>query len=61
MAGLPLTGNDLRKTEMEYNGKFGHTIGQIQQIDIMSRCKICYKPCCIVTKGRQFTIQKRQL
>ena len=29
MAALPLTGNYHRKEEMEYHGKFGHTLGLI--------------------------------
>ena len=42
MAALPLIENDLLKAEMEYNGKFGHTIGQIQKIDLMSTMGIYY-------------------
>ena len=42
MAALPLTVNNLHNAEMEYHGKFGHTIGSIQRIDIMSRIDICY-------------------
>ena len=41
IATLPLTINDLHKSEMEYHGKFGHTIGRIQHIDIMSIIGIC--------------------
>ena len=51
MAGLTLIGNDLRKADMEYNGKFGHTIGRIQHIDIMSRSELFYKTCRIVTQN----------
>ena len=29
MTAPPLTGNVLRKAEMEYHGNFGHTIGRI--------------------------------
>ena len=29
MAELPLTGNALHKAEMEYHGKFEHTLGSI--------------------------------
>ena len=36
MAALPLTGNTLHKEEMEYHGKFRHTIGRIQPIYLMS-------------------------
>ena len=42
MAAIPLTGNSLQKTEMEYHRKFGHTLGRIQHIYIMSRISICY-------------------
>ena len=42
MAALPLTGNALHKVEMEYHGKFGHTLGTIQHISLMSRLGICY-------------------
>ena len=34
---IPLAGNVLRKEEMEYHGKFGHTIGMIEHIVLMSR------------------------
>ena len=27
---------------MEYHGKFGHTIGRIQQLFLKSRIEICY-------------------
>ena len=39
---LPLTINDFRKAEMEYHGKFGHTLVQIHNIDLMSIIGICY-------------------
>ena len=42
MATLILTGNDLHKSELEYHGKFGHTLGRIQHIALMSRIEICY-------------------
>ena len=42
LAALPLTGNALHKAEMEYHGKFGHTIGRIQHIALMSRIDLCY-------------------
>ena len=42
MDALPLKGNALHKVEMENNGKFGHTIGRIQQIDLMIIIEICY-------------------
>ena len=42
MNALPLIGNELRKTEMEYHGKFGNNIGWIKHISPMSRNVICY-------------------
>ena len=50
MAALPLTVNSLCKEEMEYHGNFGHTIGRIQQIDIMIRIDICYTDCRLATQ-----------
>ena len=44
---LPLAGNALHKAEMEYHGKFGHTLERIHNIDIMSRIHICYTACCL--------------
>ena len=41
MASLALTRSALHKAEMEYNGKFGYTIGRIQHIYIMSITDIC--------------------
>ena len=35
---------------MEYNGTFGHNIGRIQNIDLMSRIGICYIACHMATK-----------
>ena len=35
---------------MEYHGKFGHTIGQIQHIPLTSRIEICYTSCCMETQ-----------
>ena len=35
MVALPLTGNSLHKSEMEYHGKFGHTIGRLQHIALI--------------------------
>ena len=40
MAVLPLTGHALNKAEMEYNGKFGYTLGSIQHISLMSRIEL---------------------
>ena len=32
LAALPLTEHAIQKAEMEYHGKFGHTLGRIQHI-----------------------------
>ena len=45
LAALLLTGHALQKGEMEYHGKFGHTIGRIQHIALMSRIDLCYATC----------------
>ena len=45
MDELPLTGNALHREEMEYHGKFGHTLGRIHHIYIMSIIDICYATC----------------
>ena len=37
LAVLTLTGHALHKVEMEYHGKFVHTLGMIQYIDLMIR------------------------
>ena len=50
MAALPLTLNYLHKAEIEYHGKFGHSIGRIQNISLMSRIDICYTACHIETQ-----------
>ena len=45
MAELQLMGNALHKAQMEYHGKFGYTLGRIQNIAPMSRIYICYTAC----------------
>ena len=45
MAALPLKINALYETEMEYHGKFGHTLGRIQHISLMSIINICCVTC----------------
>ena len=50
MDSLPLIGNALHKAEMGYCGKFVHTIGSIQHIDIMGRIDICYTTCHLATQ-----------
>ena len=44
MAALPLTVNSLHKSEMEYHGKIGHTLGRIQHISLISRIDIFAEP-----------------
>ena len=50
LAALPLTGDSLHKTETEYHGKLGHTIGRIHHIYIMSITDICYTTYCLATQ-----------
>ena len=50
MAALPLTGNFLHKAEMEYHGKFGHTLGRIKNKFFMIRIDICYATCRLATQ-----------
>ena len=45
MVAFPLTENALHKSEMEYHGKFGHALGRIRHISLMSRIGICYATC----------------
>ena len=49
MATLPLTVNALHKAEMEYHGKFGHTLGIIQHIALISIIDIFYATCRLET------------
>ena len=41
MATLPLKKHSLHKADMEHHGKFGHTLGWMQHISIMSIIDIC--------------------
>ena len=50
MAVLPLTGNALHKEEMEYHGKFGHALGRIKHIALMSRIEFFYATCHLSTQ-----------
>ena len=50
MSELPFTGNALHKSEMEYHGKFGHILGRIQNIALMSRIDIFYSMWCLATQ-----------
>ena len=40
MAALKLTGHTLHRAELEYQGKFGQTLGRIQHIYLISRIGI---------------------
>ena len=60
MAALPLTGHALQKSEMEYHGKFGHTLGRIQHIALMSRIDLCYTTCCLETQTVAPTLPRFQ-
>ena len=44
LSAIPLTGHALHKSEMEYHGTFGHTLGRIQHTALMSRTNIFIKP-----------------
>ena len=56
MAALSLTGNSLHKGEMEYHENFGHAIGRIQHIYLMSRINISYTNVCLATETVASTI-----
>ena len=56
MNTLPLTCNSLHKTEMENHRKFGHTLGKIQHIALMSRIVIFYTDCRLSTQTVSPTI-----
>ena len=56
MAALPLTVYALRKAEMEYHVKFGHTLGRIQQIALMSIMDLCYATCSLTTQNVEPTL-----
>ena len=47
MAALPLTGNALHKAEMGNHENFGHTLGRIQHIALISIIYSCFKACFI--------------
>ena len=50
LAALTITGNALSKEEMEYDGKFGHTLRRIQHISLTSRIDLCYETFHIATQ-----------
>ena len=41
---------------MEYHGKFGHTLGRIQQISLMNIIDLCYPTCCLATQTEAPTL-----
>ena len=41
--------NALHKEEIGYHWKFGHNLGMIQHISLMSTIEICYGNCCLST------------
>ena len=45
-----LPGNALHKAEIDYHGKFGHALGRIQNIALMSRIDIFYEICRLSTQ-----------
>ena len=51
LAALTLIGHALHKAEIEYHGKFGHTLGRIQHIALMSRIDLFYATCSLATKN----------
>ena len=60
MAALPLTGHALNNVEMEYHGKFVHTLGRIQQISLMSIIELCYATCSLATQNVSPTLPNFQ-
>ena len=50
MTALTLTGNDL------HNGKFGHTLGRIKHISLMSIIEYFYATCRLSTKTFSSTL-----
>ena len=56
LAVLPLTGHSLHKAEMEYRGKFGHTLGRVQHIAPIIRIELCYATCRISTQTVALTL-----
>ena len=56
MSALPITGNYFHKAELEYDGRFGHTLGRIQQIFLMSIIAIFYATCRLATQNVAPTI-----
>ena len=55
MATLPLTRHALHKAEMEYHGKFGHTLRGMYFFK-MSRIDLCYATCSLATQTVEPTL-----
>ena len=53
---IPITGHSLHKAELEYHGKYGHTLGRIQHIALMSIIDLCYATCSLGTKNMSPTL-----
>ena len=51
MVSLLLTVNALHNAKMEFHGKFGHTLGRIQHIFLISRIDIFNSACCLATQS----------
>ena len=50
LAALPLTVHFLHKAELEYHRKFGHKLGRIQHIVLMSIIDLYYATCNLATQ-----------
>ena len=51
LAAIPLTGYAINKAETEYHGKFGHNIGRIQHIALMSIIDTFCTACRLATQN----------
>ena len=56
LAALPLKGSSLHEIVMEYHGKFGHTLGRIQHIALMSITDLCDAICRLATQTVAYTL-----
>ena len=50
MAALTLTRHAPHKTEMQYHGKFVHTLVSIKQIALMIIIELCYETCTLASQ-----------
>ena len=53
---INMSGGSPNKYELEYHGKFGQTIEQIQHISVMIRISILYTACYLSTQNVASTI-----